>query len=119
MLLLQLAQLRLCDRLLGSVLGSWDNAMRDAIRNNKKGEKGAVRLPKILVLKARLLQCALELDVAYALFDLQRLQTCGVLGQVGICREHDQYHRDSLAVNTTTCPSPLALCGGALLMPQA
>ena len=35
-----------------SVLGSWGNAMRDAVRNRERG-KGAVRLPKILVLLRR------------------------------------------------------------------
>ena len=33
-----------------SVLGSWGKAMRDAVRNKERWEKGAVRLPKILAL---------------------------------------------------------------------
>ena len=33
-----------------SVLGSWVTPMRDAVRNKERWGKGAVRLPKILVL---------------------------------------------------------------------
>ena len=41
-----------------STLGSWGKTMRDAVRNKERG-KGAVRLPKILVLSARGQQQAL------------------------------------------------------------
>ena len=40
---------------LGSVLGSWVKTMRDAVRNKERW-KGAVRLPKILVLTSTLRQ---------------------------------------------------------------
>ena len=40
----------ICERWASIVLGSRGSTMRDAVRN-KEGEKGAVRLPKILVLR--------------------------------------------------------------------